>query len=84
MLGIEHDEFTLVVGKVIREERKRVGFTQEELGFETDLQRNYISLMELGRHQPTVSTLFKLAKALKTTPNELVLAIEIKLKQGET
>ena len=83
MLGIEHDKFTLVVGKVIREERKRVGFTQEELGFEADLQRNYISLMELGRHQPTVATLFKLATALKTTPNELVLAIEIKLKQVE-
>ncbi len=84
MLGNEHSDLTIVVGKVIREERKKAGFTQEELGFEAELQRNYISLMELGRYQPTIATLFKLAKALKTTPSSLILKIETKLESAKS
>jgi len=30
---------------------------QEWFGFETGLERNFISLIELGRNQPTITTL---------------------------
>lgn len=76
MLGINSHDFAIVFGKVLRKARKDAGLTQEQLGFEADLQRNYISLMELGRYQPTVGTLFKLAYALKLTPVVLVGLIE--------
>ncbi|MEY4592222.1 MAG: hypothetical protein RIR18_1117 [Pseudomonadota bacterium] len=84
MLGILPSNFAVVFGQVLRLERKRAGFTQEQLAFESDLQRNYISLMELGRYQPTVATLFSLAYGLKVSPRELVAALEDALaEQGQ-
>jgi len=34
---------------VLRQLRLEAGFTQEELGFEADLRRTYISILELGQ-----------------------------------
>lgn len=76
MLGINSNQFAIVFGRVLRDERKRAKLTQEELGFEANLQRNYISLMELGRYQPTIETIFKIAFALKIPPSSLVAKIE--------
>jgi transcriptional regulator with XRE-family HTH domain len=81
MLGINSSDFATIFGQVLRRARKNAGFSQEQLGFEADLQRNYISLMELGRYQPTVGTMFKLAIALKLKPTELVALIENALTQ---
>ncbi len=80
MLGINSNQFAIIFGRVLRDERKRAKFTQEELGFEANLQRNYISLMELGRYQPTLETIFKIAYALKIPPSLLVTKIEGALK----
>lgn len=76
MLGIESSDFAKVFGMVLRRERRQAGLSQETLGFEAELQRNYISLMELGRYQPTLATVFKLATALKMTPTKLVSEVE--------
>lgn len=32
--------------------------TQEQLGLEAGLERNFISLLELGQRQPTLTSLF--------------------------
>ncbi len=63
-------------GKVLRRLRKQKGLTQEQLGFEADVQRNFISLIELGRNQPTVTTIFKLAKALGYSPSHIIALVE--------
>lgn len=39
-------------------------------------QRNFISLVETGQNQPTVSTIFKLAAALDVKPSKLVATAE--------
>jgi len=59
-------------GMALREFRKNAGFTQEQLAFEAEIERNYVSLIELGRNQPTVTVIFKLAKALKIKPSKLM------------
>lgn len=41
-----------VFGSVLRELRTQVGLTQEQLGFECDLDRTFISLLERGLRQP--------------------------------
>jgi transcriptional regulator with XRE-family HTH domain len=48
------------------------GLTQEQLGLESGVQRNFISLIETGQNQPTISTIFKLAAALGIKPSLLV------------
>jgi transcriptional regulator with XRE-family HTH domain len=50
--------------------------SQEQLGLEAGVQRNFISLIELGQNQPTVTTVFKLAKALNISASSLVVATE--------
>ncbi len=52
--------------------RKERGLSQEGLALEADLQRNYVSLIERGINQPTVTTIFELALALKVRPSEMI------------
>ncbi|MBB6579875.1 transcriptional regulator with XRE-family HTH domain [Comamonas odontotermitis] len=60
--------------------RKQAGMTQEQLGFEAGVERNYVSMLELGQRQPTVGTLFSLAKALQVRPSILVALLEERLE----
>ncbi|MEX5328063.1 helix-turn-helix transcriptional regulator [Pseudomonas paraeruginosa] len=64
-------------GKVLRQKRKEAGLTQEQLSYEADIQRNYVSLIERGIHQPTIAVLFKLASALRCSPAQLVAEVEL-------
>ncbi|MDU0736328.1 helix-turn-helix transcriptional regulator [Pseudomonas aeruginosa] len=63
-------------GKVLKERRKELGLTQEQLALEAGIQRNYVSLIERGINQPTITMLFKLAKALRCPASSLILEIE--------
>jgi transcriptional regulator with XRE-family HTH domain len=69
-------EPALAFGKVLRQLRQEAGLTQEELGFEADLRRTYVSILELGQQQPSLTTILKLAKALNQTGSALVGMIE--------
>lgn len=43
---------------------------------EANVQRNYVSLIERGVHQPTIIVIFKLAAALKCQPSALIADVE--------
>lgn len=66
-------------GKVLRRLRLEAGYTQEALGFEADLRRTFISLLELGQQQPTLTTIFKLAPPLRRSAREIVGIVEEEL-----
>jgi len=51
------------------------------LGFEADLRRTYISIMELGQQQPTLTTILKLARPLKRSAQEIVGLVESELRR---
>lgn len=59
-------------GIALRKQRKRSSISQEELALEAGIQRNFVSLIELGRNQPSITTIFKLADALSIKPSKLV------------
>lgn len=63
-------------GIVLRDMRIEAGMTQEQLGLEADLRRTFVSLLELGQQQPTLTTLIKLAHALKCPAHEIVAKFE--------
>ncbi len=69
----------LAFGKVLRRMRLEKGLTQEELGLDADLRRTYISILELGNQQPSLTTIFKLSKSLKSTASELMYLVEIEI-----
>lgn len=68
-----------IFGKVLRELRENKKLSQEKLAEYCDLDRTYISLLERGLRQPTITTLFKLSDALNIKPSELVELVDIKL-----
>lgn len=68
-------------GLVLRELRIKNGLTQEGLGFEAGVQRTYVSILELGQQQPSLTTILKLASALGVSAGELVQMVEIKVAQ---
>ncbi len=60
-------------GKNIRFWREARGFTQEELAFRAQTSSSYISKMELGKENPTITVLERIAKALAIDPCMLLL-----------
>jgi len=69
----------IAFGRVLRRLRLEAGMTQEELGLEADLQRKYISLLELGEKQPTITSVFKLAGALQVKPGKMIALTDTEL-----
>jgi len=63
-------------GRVLRAKRKEGGLSQEALAMEAGIDRNFVSLMERGLNQPSLSTVFKLAKALKVEPASLLKEVQ--------
>ena len=51
-----------IFGKVLREMRDENQISQEKLAEYCDLDRTYISLLERGLRQPTITTIFKLQR----------------------
>lgn len=66
-------------GKALRRLRKSKGWTQEQLGLESDHQRVFISWLENGQKQATLSTIFSLAEALQIDPSKLIAEVESEL-----
>jgi transcriptional regulator with XRE-family HTH domain len=52
--------------------RAQRGWSQVALSQRAGLTKEYIARLELGQHDPSLTTLKKLAKALKVTLAELV------------
>ena len=69
-------DIAIAFGKVIRGLRLKAGLTQEQLGFEADLRRTFISLLELGQQQPTLTTIIRLARPLNTSAARIVGSVE--------
>lgn len=72
MVGKQKTSPAEAFGMALRKLRKSSGLSQEELALEAGIQRNFVSLIELGRNQPSITTIFKLADALSIRPSKLV------------
>ena len=66
----------IAFGQVLRELRKGRDLSQETLALESGLERNYVSLLELGRNSASVKTIFKLAPALGISVAEFMSMVE--------
>lgn len=67
-------------GEAIRELRKANQISQEKLAELSNLDRNFISLLECGRKQPSLVTIFQLAKALNLSVSKILSLVEAKIK----
>ena len=60
------------LAKRLKELRARQGLTQAVLAQRAGVTLGYIGRLEIGRHDPQLSTLCKIAKALRVSIAELV------------
>lgn len=58
--------------KRLKELRAQQGLTQAALAERAGVTLSYIGRLEIGRHDPQLSTLYKLAKALGVSISDLV------------
>lgn len=66
-------------GNVLRKLRKRKKFSQEYLGFEANLSRTFVSLLERGLRSPTLDTMMALCMPLETSIAALTQQIETEM-----
>jgi transcriptional regulator with XRE-family HTH domain len=64
------------LGYAIREIRKRRGISQAALAEECSLDRTYISGIERGQRNPSLTNILKIAAALSTRPSDLFARAE--------
>lgn len=62
-----------LLGRRIKELRKRLKLTQDVLAERSDLSPKYLSNIERGHENPTLDTLLRLARSLKVEPWELLV-----------
>jgi len=60
------------VGINVKRLREARHLSQEQLAFEAELHRTYISGVERGIRNPTVAVVAKIARALSVTPDQLL------------
>lgn len=63
-------------GQILKQERIKKAFSQEELAYLSDLDRTFISMLERGKRQPSLKTIFVLTSALGIRPSQLLHDIE--------
>lgn len=63
-------------GQVLREVRTSKDVSQEDLAHEAGLDRTAIGRLERGERQPSLSTVFSIAKALRIKASEIIAKME--------
>jgi len=65
-------DMRILVGRNVKYFREREGLTQERFAEISGFSQQYISNLERGRRNPTIVTIFELAKALGVSHVDLV------------
>jgi transcriptional regulator with XRE-family HTH domain len=68
------------LGQALRSLRTRRKWSQTELALRADVDRSYLSLIELGKNSPSVRLMFKLCDALDVTPSDLMKDVEKRMR----
>lgn len=69
-------------GIVLRDLRRKRSLSQEALAQESELDRTFISLLERGLRQPSLTTILQLAGPLGVRPEQLVAEVALVLSEG--
>lgn len=67
----------LALGQLVKQRRTTLGISQEELGLRANLDRTYISGVERGVRNPSITALVSLASGLGITVANLLENLEI-------
>jgi transcriptional regulator with XRE-family HTH domain len=63
-------------GRLLKESRAARGLTQERLATVSKLDRSYVAQLDRGLRQPTLTTLWRLARGLNKKPTEMIAFLD--------
>ncbi len=69
----------MALGQALRSLRTKRKWSQTDLALRTDVDRNYVSLMELGKNSPSIRMLYRLCDALNVRPWEMLKDVDIRI-----
>lgn len=70
------EQLNVAFGVVLRRLREARGLSQEELAHDAQTGQPYISLLEAGKHSPSLATMDLVADALGVALVDLIEAVE--------
>lgn len=68
----KHQNVLIDFGNNVRDARKKLGISQEELSYRAELHRTYIGMIERAEKNITLINIEKIAKALDLDISELL------------
>ena len=71
----------IIVGKIIQHYREEENLSQEVLSGFAGIGRTHLSAIERGERKPTLETFYKISKALKVKPSDILRAIELEMEK---
>ena len=69
------EEYAQQVGAVIRRLRRDRNLTQEDVAYEAEVSIRHYQQLESGKMNPTLRTLYRVARVFGVPPNKLVEAL---------
>lgn len=69
----DYDVCLKAIGGTIRELRKNLGFSQEELAHRSSIDRSHMGKIERGERNVSVVNIIRISRALHCAPSELLL-----------
>jgi len=63
-------EIKIIIGHRIKQLREKIGMSQKDLAFESDLDRSYIASVENGQRNISIVNITKIATALNVSLKE--------------
>ncbi|OKP89217.1 hypothetical protein A3842_02035 [Paenibacillus sp. P3E] len=72
-----------IIGKTVKAIRIKQGLSQEDLAHECNVDRSYISMIEVGRNEPSVTKIFDLCNGLKIKPADFFKLIEVEYEKAQ-
>lgn len=77
-----NDRLVAAFAGLLRERRERAGLTQEDLAERADVSARFISFLETGRRQPSLSALAALSTGIGTSMTDLVAELEERYREA--
>ena len=70
-------------GITVRSHREKIGLTQDKLAFHAGITPGYLSQIERGLTNATLTILWSLARVLEVKPSDLIRDAEKKFREKE-
>jgi len=65
-----------MIGDILQRARRKQQLTQEKVALRAHLSREYVSMVERGRHSPTVDALLRICRAMGIQASEVIRELE--------